>query len=711
LARAGTKLKEQAEYLSRQYHCVVTNPPYMGSKGMNSELRQFVESKFIKSKSDLMATFIERGLAFTLENGRFALINQHSWMFLSTYLELRPLLIDNFQIESMFHLGPRTFPEIGGEVVQNTTLVFGKYKPIHKGIYVRLTDYENTHVKEKKAIEAINKPSCEWLYISNQLNFDKIPNTPIAYWVRAELFSVFENEKLHKYATPRAGMITGNNEKFVRFWWEVSQSMLMTDAKSRTDANNSNKIWFPYQKGGSFRKWFGNKDYVVNWQNDGNLLRTTKNENGKVPAHAFNEEYIFRANVNWSAVASGNFSARITKFGSLFDAGGSSAFPENSDHVYPIAAYLNSTLVRELLQIINPTLNFQAWEIGNLPFKAELFENAELIRNVEKAYQLEEYDWNTSELSWSFNSIDYLNINLEIRIAYNKHIEKFIQISNQLLETEKEINNSILNLFEIRDGKNVELEELTLIRNYNKTVNSVDTLNIVFSQLSQEFLSYSIGCIFGRYSLDKPALILANQGETLQDFLKQVPHPTFMPDEDNIIPVLDGEWFTDDIVGRFKVFLKAAFGKEHFEENLKYIEETINKDIRKYFVKDFYNDHIKRYKKRPIYWMFSSPKGHFKALIYMHRYQPDLCSKMLNDYLQAFISKLEAAKQTQTMLSLREDISAREKTIAIKEIDKYEAMLKDCREYEKTLFTIATQKISIDLDDGVKVNYRNSKRC
>jgi hypothetical protein len=397
----------------------------------------------------------------------------------------------------MFHLGPRTFPEIGGEVVQNTTLVFGKYKPIHKGIYVRLTDYENTHVKEKKAIEAINKPSCEWLYISNQLNFDKIPNTPIAYWVRAELFSVFENEKLHKYATPRAGMITGNNEKFVRFWWEVSQSMLMTDAKSRTDANNSNKIWFPYQKGGSFRKWFGNKDYVVNWQNDGNLLRTTKNENGKVPAHAFNEEYIFRANVNWSAVASGNFSARITKFGSLFDAGGSSAFPENSDHVYPIAAYLNSTLVRELLQIINPTLNFQAWEIGNLPFKAELFENAELIRNVEKAYQLEEYDWNTSELSWSFNSIDYLNINLEIRIAY-----------------------------------------------YNKTVNSVDTLNIVFSQLSQEFLSYSIGCIFGRYSLDKPALILANQGETLQDFLKQVPHPTFMPDEDNIIPVLDGEWFT-----------------------------------------------------------------------------------------------------------------------------------------------------------------------
>ncbi len=253
----------------------------------------------------------------------------------------------------------------------------------------------------------------------------------------------------------------------------------------------------------------------------------------------------------------------------------------------------------------------------------------------------------------------------------------------------------------------VPLEEITILQEEAKIVDGklfIDQVPVLL-----QLLSYSIGCLFGRYSLDKPGLILANQGETLHDFLQQVPNPTFMPDEDNIIPVLEGEWFNDDIVGRFKVFLKAAFGEEHFEENLKYIEDTIGKDIRKYFVKDFYNDHIKRYKKRPIYWMFSSPKGHFKALIYMHRYQPDLCSKMLNDYLQAFINKLEAAKQTQTMLSLREDLSAREKTAAIKEIDKLELMLKDCRVYEKTLFTIATQKISIDLDDGVKVNYQKFK--
>jgi len=230
-------------------------------------------------------------------------------------------------------------------------------------------------------------------------------------------------------------------------------------------------------------------------------------------------------------------------------------------------------------------------------------------------------------------------------------------------------------------------------------------LYIVLLQL----ISYSIGCLFGRYSFNKQGLILANKGETLQDFLKQVPNPSFMPDEDNIIPVLDNDWFTDDIVGRFRVFLKTAFGEEHFEENLRYIEDAISKDIRKYFVKDFYNDHVKRYKKRPIYWMFSSPKGHFKALIYMHRYQSDLCNKLLNDYLQVFISKLESSKKNQTMFSLREDISAREKNAALNEIDKLELMLRDCRQYEKALFTIATQKISIDLDDGVKVNYQKFK--
>ena len=251
------------------------------------------------------------------------------------------------------------------------------------------------------------------------------------------------------------------------------------------------------------------------------------------------------------------------------------------------------------------------------------------------------------------------------------------------------------------------MDEITILQEEIKIDNG-EILIDPYSVLLQ-LLSYSVGCLFGRYSLNKPGLILANQGDSLQDFILQIPSPSFLPDEDNIIPVLDGEYFTDDIVGRFKEFLKAAFGEEYFKDNLSYIEETVNKEIRKYFVKDFYNDHIKRFKKRPIYWMFSSPKGHFKALIYMHRYQPDLCSKMLNDYLQPFISKLEATKQTNILLSLREDVTAREKTLALKEVDRLELMIRDCKDYERTLFTVATQKIIIDLDEGVKVNYLKFK--
>ena len=314
-----------------------------------------------------------------------------------------------------------------------------------------------------------------------------------------------------------------------------------------------------------------------------------------------------------------------------------------------------------------------------------------------------------------FVKLQKLETSFEFYKAYWS--EKFFLLH----KNEEELNRKFIEIYELDDEliPEVPIQEITILQEESKIIESkliIDPASVLL-----QLVSYSIGCLFGRYSLDKPGLILANQGETLSDYDRivgsdnpeQPPtinnQPKFLPDEDNIIPVLDGEWFNDDIVGRFKVFLKAAFGEDHFEENLKYIEETIGKDIRKYFVKDFYNDHIKRYKKRPIYWMFSSPKGHFKALIYMHRYQPDVCSKMLNDYLQAFISKLEAAKQTQTMLSLREDISAREKTLAIKETDKYEAMLKDCRDYAKTLFTLATQKINIDLDDGVKANYQKFK--
>jgi len=543
----------------------------------------------------------------------------------------------------------------------------------------------------------------------SQINFEKIPGSPIAYWSNIHAIEIFEKNKiLDAFGIVRQGASTSDNNRFLRLWHEVVFSKIGFDFKNLEDANLTNYKWFPYNKGGVYRKWYGNHDYLINYEKDGYELKqfqSTLSQGWTVRLKS--REYYFNSAVSWPKITSGSFSARFYPDGFIFDVAGCCYFPKEAEKKKAIVGFLNSKVARLFLDILSPTLNYEIEQVKKLPFLD--IDNSKLLV-LDGIYEISKKDWDSRENSWKFQQ------NELIKQKRNTLSESFIFYKQywtaeffDLHKNEENLNKEFIELFGLQKviTPNVRLEEITILQEESKIING--ELFIDPTPVLLQLLSYSIGCIFGRYSLDKPGLILANQGETIQDFLKEIPSPTFMPDEDNIIPVLEGEWFTDDIIGRFKVFLKAAFGEEHFEENLKYIEETIGKDIRKYFVKDFYNDHIKRYKKRPIYWMFSSPKGHFKALIYMHRYQPDLCSKMLNDYLQAFISKLEATKQTQTMLSLREDISAREKTIVIKEIDKYEAMLKDCRAYEKTLFTIATQKISIDLDDGVKVNCQKFK--
>jgi hypothetical protein len=690
------KLKDQAEYLSRQYHCVVTNPPYLGGGGMNIGIKSFVEKSYQKSKSDLMACFMERCMAFNYKNGKTGMINQHSWMFLSSYASLRPFLIDNFQFESMLHLGPRTFPEIGGEVVQNTAFVFGKYAPDSKGIYIRLIEFANAQLKDDKTIEAIKNPNSNWIYNADQKDFDKIPDNPIGYWLSKHVINLFERNKLKKLFVGKEGVGTRDDARFLRSFWEVA-----------VDKIGVSKKWIKTDKAGGFKKWYGNLNVLMNWENDGFEIKNFKDDKGKLLSRPQNIQYLFQEAISWGKVSAGLPSFRFRNEGLGFNDAAPSLFGK-SDKVIPLG-FLNSKVARFLIGVSGNTINYTVKIIESLPY-IDVAVQSNLGQITKSCIDISVEDWNIKEVSWDFQQNELIKLQAQsLKTAFLIYKNKWSEKYYQLHQNEEELNRQFIEIYGLQDEltPDVSLEEITILQEEAKVVNGelfIDPVPVLI-----QLVSYSIGCIFGRYSLDKPGLILANQGETLQDFLQQVPSPSFMPDEDNIIPVLDGEWFNDDIVGRFKVFLKAAFGEEHFEENLKYIEDTIGKDIRKYFVKDFYNDHIKRYKKRPIYWMFSSPKGHFKALIYMHRYQPDLCSKMLNDYLQAFISKLEAARQTQTMLNLREDLSAREKTAAIKEIDKLELMLKDCREYEKTLFTIATQKISIDLDDGVKVNYHKFK--
>ncbi len=722
------KLKEQAEILSQTYDCVVTNPPYLGGGGMNDGLRLFVEGSFPRSKADLMACFIERCLSLNPSKGRAAIINQQSWMFLSSYDTLRTFLIAKTQFESMLHLGPRTFPEIGGEVVQNTAFVLGNYDPIGSGVFIRLITFENPRLKEEKTIEALAGGNSGWYFFANQKDFEKIPGSPIGYWLRENFFEIFKSENVGTVSGSDGQTKTGNNDKYLRLVWEVPKQSVGKNAK-----------WVKHPKGGSFRRWYGNIDTVIDWSED-----ARKHYRKDRVARILPDYLWWKKGLSWTLITGWKQSFRDYDDESIFNLAAPTIFFESEDLRLYCLGLLNTKIAEYVLKLLNPTLNCNIGEVQSIPL-IQRSENFEFInQTVAECCAISKEDWDIRELSTDFKRNALVQ---QFQPTLRGSIESFESYwTNRFVQlhcAETNINQTFIEIYELQDelSEYVPLPEITILQEElkprkqkkkkskedeideetwskewqiletNYISNFYEGLLLPFDKVNlvEQFLSYAIGCLFGRFSLQIEGLVLANEGETIQEFLKLVPNPSFLPDDDNIIPILDGEWFTDDIVGRFREFLKVAFSAEHFEENLKYIEDTIGKDIRKYFVKDFYNDHIKRYKKRPLYWMFSSPKGHFKALIYMHRYQPDLCSKLLNDYLQAFISKLEAAKQTQNMLSLREDITPREKNAAIKEMDKLELMLKDCREYEKTLFKIATQKISIDLDDGVKVNYQKFK--
>lgn len=701
------KLKEQAEYLSRKYHCVVTNPPYAGARNMNEHLKAWLDVNYYEGSSDLFSAFIIRCSSMTNESGLTGMITLHGWMFISTFSDMRKWVLGNLTFKSLVHIGGNSFPSMNSQIARAVSFVVAKKvgNEINQTVCFDLDSITNSHSVDKELLFA-QKLKENDILLKDFDNFKKVQSYTILYSVSDSLLNIFiNNQTIGQIAKPRQGLATGDNGRFVRNWFEVSYA-------KQYIANKITNKWYSYNKGGDFRKWYGNNQFIVNWENDGEAIKNNFDSKGKLRSRPQNSSFYFKEGLTYSLIGNTSFCARKYYEGHLFDVGGSGLFVSKELEML-LLGLVNSVIGSYLLSKLNPTINFQVGDIANIPVVIPESDLKSLIeQKVNENIEIAKAESSFWEENYEFNGIDFSAKKHQFVSDLFKEATKHVTTSIQkLFQNEQELNSIFIDLYTI-DNRNGLTDTITMnLYGLWKSHDGIIEIDqeIILGNCFLNLTSYAVGCLFGRYSLDKPGLILANQAETLQDFLQQVPNPSFMPDEDNIIPVLEGEWFTDDIVGRFKVFLKAAFGEKYFEENLKYIEETIGKDIRKYFVKDFYNDHIKRYKKRPIYWMFSSAKGHFKTVIYMHRYQPDLCSKMLNDYLQAFISKLEAAKQTQTMLSLREDISAREKTAATKEIDKLELMLKDCREYEKTLFTIATQKISIDLDDGVKVNYQKFK--
>lgn len=547
-------------------------------------------------------------------------------------------------------------------------------------------------------------------------DFKKISGKPIAYWVGRNVRDVFASgAELSSRYKPVQGLITGNTDRFAKVWHEISQSKSLLTSASKDSQSRLGKKWFPYNKGGNFRKWYGNNEYVVNWENDGEELKNFKDDKGKLLSRPQSESTYFREGLTWTAISSSYFAVRYSPEGSIGSNAGMMVFSDQSTDLKPLLGLLNSSLTTYLVSCLSQTLNFDQGIISRIPL---LNIPSTSVSNL--LIDLCKKDWDSFETSWDFASLPLLHPahrQPTLKASYQKLRAHWREMTLEMQRLEQENNRMFIEAYGLQDELKPEapLSEITLTCNPHyryggdKTEEELEAL--LLADTMRELVSYAVGCMLGRYSLDKPGLILANQGETLADYLAQVPQPSFRADDDNVIPVLDGDWFADDITLRFRQFLRVAFGDAHYEDNLAFIEQALNikgkrnYSLRDYFLSEFYTDHVKRYKKRPIYWLFSSPKGSFNALIYMHRYRPDTVSVVLK-YLRDYREKLTTEKERQASVSINPASSPGDKTRALKEVDRLAKVLAELDDYERdVLYPLATEQLEIDLDDGVKVNY------
>ncbi len=676
------------EYLSPKYQVVIANPPYMGASGMNPRLSAWAKDSYPDSKSDLFSMFIERAISLAVDNAFVAMVTMQSWMFLSSYEALRKKILRQTQISTLAQIGYNSFPELNSKVVQACAFVLTNNPSRRPGIYLNLNDAPQSADKESVCAELIRRND---LIRVNQSNFDKIPGNPIAYWIPD--FGIFDSKKVGDEWVSGGRIKTHDGQKFIRYWWEPSRE---------------NTRWKRLVKGGDYRKHFGNEDFLVDWSDS--AVHFYESHGG-----LYAEKFRVKEGICWSKVTSGSQSFRIKRDITEYDSASPTLFSSNYKCDPMMLAFLNSSVSQFLLNAINPTLNTQVADVMALPLRPLLPGQESAIRDAEtKLIDLSMSDWNSFETSWDFSCSPLLESKLTDAVlseVYSTVRAKWLKSTLEMQHLEQRNNNIFIEAYglEARLPQTVPLEHITISCNpaYRYDANmEADLENFLLTDTIKELISYSVGCMLGRYSIDKNGLILGNQGQTKEDYLKQVPKPMFPVDDDNVLPILDGDWFTDDISDRFRRFLRVAFGDLHYEANLQFIENTLGKDIRKYFLKDFYTDHVRRYKKRPIYWLFSSPKGTFNALIYMHRYRPDTVSIVLNDYLREFRNKLAARKNHLEAVTVSANATSSEKNKALKEIELLKKSIDDLDTYERDiLYPLATKKISIDLDDGVKVNY------
>ena len=687
-----------AEALSPKYHVVVANPPYMGGKGMNPSLNGWVKSAFPDTSSDLFSAFVERNTILALNGGSVGIMSPNVWMYLSSYELLRKKLTSELNLRTLFEMPLSGFKDA---TVQICGFIFDKMKSDITGEYFQLTSVKVRDNGIQNALrEAIAGNMPHLRFRANPSDFSKVPGNPIAYWTSHKLRVSFEEAPLSDYADVIQGIITGDTNKFIRDWSEVSVSSINFLPHQETRGGH----WIPYLKGGDGRKWYGNQTDLLNWKNKGTDL---------VRARTNNEHLYFKPCITWTRISSAGFYCRESGHGFLWDVNGSIAVPKNLQDADALLGLMCSKVAGVILDVLAPTISKNIENIAAIPVQSSLLKssggNSSALRAFGKS------DWDAYETSWDFTTLPLLQAGYRaetLEAAYTTLRTHWQGMTDEMQRLEEENNRIFIDAYGLQGEltPEVPLNEITLTCNpayrYGIKNDAAANETRLRADTMAEFLSYAVGCMFGRYSLDAPGLILANQGETLADYLARIPEPRFMPDEDNVIPVLDSDWFPDDITDRFRLFLRVTFGEAHFRENLRYIEDALGKDIRKYFTKDFYADHVKRYKKRPIYWMFSSPKGTFNALIYMHRYQSDTVSVLLNDYLREFITKLEGERARLDKLADDPTATQGQKTKALKDASAVAKQIDELNEWEReVIFPMAQGRIEIDLDDGVKANY------
>lgn len=735
-------LKTQAEYLSQKYHCVVTNPPYLG-KGFCDELKNYVNTTFPNSKSDLYAAFIECLSDKVIANGYTGLVTMESWMFLSSYENLRKYLIENKTIINLSHFDWNIMRIAFGTVA---FVLQNKKHNGYKGVYSYL---DRTDVDLQIEIPYVFPKKDNGKYaILNQSNFEKIPGCPFGYWVSEKIRETFtRNLPLSAVCKPTQGLATADNGRFLRSWFEVSIGKIGFGHKNAASAAESGKKWFPYNKGGAFRKWYGNQEFVVNWEDDGNEIKAFKG------AVVRNPTFYFKSSISWGLIASNTSSFRVYPSGFIYDVAGMSLFVNESVSEYCVLGSLNTKLSFKLVRLMNPTVNMQCGDIARTPY-LNIHREEDKIRietDVKVNITISKQDWDAHETSWDFKwnpllermndcgqnvaDLDMLDeedraeIMASIHVptnahlltdvveAYKHHWEKKFK---QLHANEEELNRQFIEIYGLQDEltPDVPLDEVTILQ--KGEIDIVDG-EIVWNEgiIIKQLISYLVGCFMGRYSIDKPGLIIASQNQDLSalgvkvEGINNGAPGRIEIDDDGVVPILAGEYFPDDMTVRIEQAIKLIFGEEHFQANLRYIDEKLGKPLREYLFKDFFNDHIdgKMYQKRPIYWMFSSKmgdkrkKGYFKALVYMHRMESDTLSKLHADYVVPYIDKIEQQHIEAEDLSLRDDISQAARNKARKSAEEYADQIRELKDFEQVLVQMASQRLSIDLDDGVRVNY------